>query len=581
MSTKTLPERPNLGHLKYQARDLLAAASAGDPSAVQRLIDYHPEFAHLSPAQAAARAIKLADAQLVIAREYGFTSWPKLKDSVDENSGREPHTRILDPDYQYNEERATAIFTQLADGLPSIIAQVKRCHPAYAEASVSEIKKAKLTGDDARLIYARDHGFSDWHAMTARLEALNKGDVEEPFLTAFQAIKAGDAKRLKSLLDKDPSLVRARGTNDNTLLNLAVGVKQTAAARVLIEAGADVNFANNRGWTPLHAAGYGNQVELIEPLIRAGADVEAYSRGDGGTPLAMALFWGHREAGDALARHGVVPLNLRMAAGAGRLDLVQSFFEKDGALKPESRKHRGFYRPHGGFPQWKPSSNRKEVLDEAFTYACRSGRIEVLDYLIKMGADIDGDPYRGTGLTWAATKGRLETMRWLLDHGARINRRGSFGGPGHGQAITALHIAAQSGQMESVKLLVERGADISIRDQLYGGSPMGWANQGGHREISDFLGPYCPIEDAAHFGYIDRVKALLDENPRLVNGKKVRGAPLLRAVTGDQPQIAALLIERGADKNATDAQGKTALAIALELGHDRVAEVLRQHGATE
>src|SRR5579862_9371186 len=186
MSTKELPARPNLGHLKYQARDLLAAANAGDPSAVQRFIDHHPEFARLSPGQAGARTIKLVDAQLVIAREYGFASWPKLKDAV-EGNGREPYTRILDPNFEYNQERATAIFTQLADGLPFVIAQVKRCHPAYAGASVAEIKKAKLTEDDARLIYARDHGFSDWHAMTARLEVLNKGEAEEPFLTAFQA----------------------------------------------------------------------------------------------------------------------------------------------------------------------------------------------------------------------------------------------------------------------------------------------------------------------------------------------------------------------------------------------------------
>ena len=185
MSTKELPTRPNLGHLKYQARDLFDAASAGDTQAIQRLIDHHPKFTRMSASEARERAIKLADAQLVVAREYGFTSWPKLKDSIAGN-GHEPHTRILDPNFEYNQERATAIFTQLADGLPFVIAQVKRCHPDYANASVSEIKKAKLTEDDARLIYARDHGFSDWHAMTARLEALNKGEAEEPFLTAYR-----------------------------------------------------------------------------------------------------------------------------------------------------------------------------------------------------------------------------------------------------------------------------------------------------------------------------------------------------------------------------------------------------------
>ena len=576
-STKQLPAQASLAHLKYQARDLVKAASAGDPGALTRLIDHHPDFAGLSQAQAAARPIKLSDAQLAIAREYGCASWPKLKSAVEGNE-RNGHTHIIELDYAHNEERAGALLEQHKDALPFVLAQIKRCHPNYAGATIAEIKKATLTEDDARLIYARDHGFDDWHALTAHLEAIRSGKTEEPFTAAFAAIKVGDLDRLRALLAAHSELISARGTNDNTLLNLAVGNRQPEAARVLIAAGADVNLPNNRGWTPLHAAGYGNWPELVEPLIRAGAKIDLYARGDGGTPLVMALFWGHREVAEELAKHGVRPPNLRVAAGLGQLDLVQSFFEADGKLKPSAGEHRGFYRVHSGFPYWKPSNSRQEILDEAFTYACRNGRTNVLGFLLEMGANIDGDPYRGTGLTWAATKGRLETIEWLLDHGAKVNQRGTFGGPGHGQGVTALHLAAGSGQTEAAKLLLARGADPTLRDELHGGSPMGWADFFGYPETRNILGPHSGIEDAAHFGYIDRVKELLAENPGLVNGSKGAraGTPLRRAVWGDQPAIVRLLLDHGGDPNATDEEGKTALDIAVAENHQEIAEILRR-----
>lgn len=577
MPTKQLPVQANLAHLKYQARDLFKAASAGDPGALRRLIDHHSDFAGLSPDQAASRPIKLSDAQLVVAREYGYSSWPKLKSAI-ERSERDGYARIINPDYDHNEERARALLEQHKDALPYILAQIKRRHPRYAAASTAEIKKAALTEEDARLIYARDHGFDDWHTLTAHLENIRNGKTDEPFAAAFAEIHAGDAEKLKALLAENPSLITARGTNDNTLLNLAVGRRMVEAARILIDACADVNIANNRGWTPLHAAGYANLTEMVDPLIRAGARIDLSARGDGGTPLMMALFWGHREAADTLARHGVVPMNLRAAAGVGRLDLVKSFFEPNGALKPAAGEHRAFYRVHSGFPYWNPSNSRQEILDEAFTYACRSGRTNVLGFLLEMGANIDADPYRGTGLIWAAANGRLETIEWLLDHGAKIDERGTFGGPSHGKGVTALHLAAGSGQTDAVKLLLARGADIDLRDELHGGAPIGWADFFGYPQTRDVLGQFASIEDAAFFGYIDRVKALLAENPSLVDGTE-RGAAstLLRAVRGNRPAIVQLLLDHGANANATGEEGKTALDIALAENREEIVQILRRH----
>lgn len=71
MPDRHFPVRPNLEQLKHQAKDLLRAIRRGDPSAVAELEKHHPE-------QVRPEDVKLADAQLVLARAYGLPSWPRL-----------------------------------------------------------------------------------------------------------------------------------------------------------------------------------------------------------------------------------------------------------------------------------------------------------------------------------------------------------------------------------------------------------------------------------------------------------------------------------------------------------------------
>jgi hypothetical protein len=71
MTRRRLPVRPNLEQLKHQAKDLLRAFRAGDPSALADFAEYHPE-------KIAPQDTKLADAQLVLARSYEAPSWPRL-----------------------------------------------------------------------------------------------------------------------------------------------------------------------------------------------------------------------------------------------------------------------------------------------------------------------------------------------------------------------------------------------------------------------------------------------------------------------------------------------------------------------
>jgi ankyrin repeat protein len=214
-------------------------------------------------------------------------------------------------------------------------------------------------------------------------------------------------------------------------------------------------------------------------MLAAGARTELSARGDGGTPLIAALFWGHREVAALLGRE---PGNLRVAAGLGDLDLIREL-----AGTPQAGAHRDFYRPHGGFPVWEPSDDPQEVLDEALVWAAKADRVDAIRLLVELGAAVGADPYRGTPLTWAAANGRVDSIHALVELGADPNQRGTFGGPSHGEGVTAIHLAAQSGQREAVAALLELGADPLIRDDLHGGTARGWARVGCHEELAETL----------------------------------------------------------------------------------------------
>ena len=81
--TKPLPDAPNLEQLKNQAKELLKSLKVGNSEAASRFREYHPEFAKTMLQDVLDAPITLADAQVVLAREYGFPSWPKLKTYLD------------------------------------------------------------------------------------------------------------------------------------------------------------------------------------------------------------------------------------------------------------------------------------------------------------------------------------------------------------------------------------------------------------------------------------------------------------------------------------------------------------------
>lgn len=83
MPVKSLPSNPDLDHLKYQARDLRKAHAARNLEVAQRLREFHPRFNRATDAAIFEAELSLSDAQLAIAREYGFSSWARLKKHIE------------------------------------------------------------------------------------------------------------------------------------------------------------------------------------------------------------------------------------------------------------------------------------------------------------------------------------------------------------------------------------------------------------------------------------------------------------------------------------------------------------------
>src|SRR5258705_4719547 len=238
MPSRPIPPRPSLEFDQKQARALLDAFREGDRAAVERFRALHPRF------PAAGGGVALHDAQLVIAREYGFPSWPRWKQFVD--------ARLLDTG-----QRAAALVRAACAG---------------------DMRKASV--------------------LLAAEPALERFDL-------YTACVCGAAEHVARLLEGHPDLARSRGgpldrepilyacfsrflRSDATR---AAGIVR--AVRLLLDGGADVNahftvVEGTETWIQpslYGAVGIANNAELTRMLLEAGADVnelQAAPGDDGG-----------------------------------------------------------------------------------------------------------------------------------------------------------------------------------------------------------------------------------------------------------------------------------------------------------
>lgn len=267
--------------------------------------------------------------------------------------------------------------------------------------------------------------------------------MDKKFHPAIKAINAGDVQTLKELVAADPSLATSRSTRSHpTLLQcVALDAKDKPNARemaqVLIDAGADLN-------EPFVAAASIDNRPVAELLLDQGAAID----GTGGwSPLEEALYWNNQNVLALLLERGARVQNLRTAAALGRLDLIESYFNGDGSLKPEAGE---INWPFGKqVNAW--SQDRQGIINNAFVYACMHGHIDVAQLLLDKGAEINvipgGFDYAGTGLHYAALNGHRAMVEFLLQH----------------------------------------GADRNLKDTKVGSTAAGWADHGGHPELRDLL----------------------------------------------------------------------------------------------
>src|ERR1044072_4432646 len=158
--------------------------------------------------------------------------------------------------------------------------------------------------------------------------------MDRKFHPAIEAMRAADVEKLRALIAADPSLATSRSSRSHPTLLQALVLdgkdkpKNVEMVQVLIDAGAELK-------EPLVAtASIGNRA-AAELLLDHGAAID----GTGGwSPLEEALYWNNRNVMSLLLERGAKVQNLRTAAGLGRPDLIESYFNADGSLKPEAGK---------------------------------------------------------------------------------------------------------------------------------------------------------------------------------------------------------------------------------------------------
>lgn len=278
----------------------------------------------------------------------------------------------------------------------------------------------------------------------------------------MKAVKSDDLEQFKILIAEDPSLATSRSTKSHpTLLQCVVldgkdKPNNIEMAKVLIDAGAEIN-------EPLVAAASIDNRAAAELLLDRGAAID----GTGGwSPLEEALYWNNRNVLALLLERGAKVQNLRIAAGLGRTDLIESFFNEDGSLKPEAGKinwpwgdvetitqsnhpDKGKQSLVDRVNSW--SQDRQGIINNAFVFACMHGHIDAAKLLLEKGAGINvipgGFDYAGTGLHYAALNGHRAMVEFLLAH----------------------------------------GADRNVKDTKVAATAAGWAEHGGHPELLDLL----------------------------------------------------------------------------------------------
>ncbi len=476
MSARELPARPNLDHLKNEAKLLRQAFLRADAAAVDRIT------AVIGPRS----ELKLTDAQRVIAREYGFPTWAKLRSHVQAARGLDAAIdAFLDAVMALDAARAL---------------DVVRTEPRVATQSIHVAAVLGLSAQVKQIIAADPSNVY-----------LRRGNPSgEPLLwlcySPFHGESAerddGLAAAARTLLDNGANPNAGDGKFDIAGLYAVTGVHNVPRiATILLEAGANPND----GESAFHAAER-YHVEALELLLRYGVDLNF--KGEwGNTPLYFVLRnWD-------VARHDRAMRGVLWLLDHGADPNVLCGKEQESSLHVavrvgQSRAIVQLLLDHGADVQAVRGDGRS-----AWTLAARAGHVELRLLLENSGALPEPLTETDTlmaacGRGDAATAARLaspgviaslstEDLKLLVDAAAKGKHAVVAACIAAGFPVdmlddagaTALHHACISGRTSIVRELLRQGADFRIRDREHNSTAMGWACFGAD-EVADPEGEY-------------------------------------------------------------------------------------------
>ncbi|HEY1429693.1 MAG TPA: ankyrin repeat domain-containing protein [Candidatus Tumulicola sp.] len=357
MPTRLLPQSPNLDHLKSQARELLRDHKTPSLQVLQRVREFHPRFHGVGDDAIAASGFRLSDAQLTIAREYGFLSWPRLKAFVEHPNGddvrRAVHLRVTDPLFR---KAIDLMDAGDADNLRALL----REHPQLAA------QHTLIEG----MNYFRTPGLIEFVAENPT----RNGRLPANIVEIAQIVIDAGAKNDRRGLDDAVALVASSEVAQKS-------GNQMALIRVLCAAGAEPNQAV---LAPMLYA----QFDAVEELLRCGATMNvAIAAATGRSAEAKATLPAATQDQRLLA--------LAFAAQFGHLDIVEQLIEA--GVDPNR------FTPHG-------HSHATPLHQTAL-----NNRVDIARYLVDHGArtDIADVLHRSTPLGWARYAGNTEIAEYL------------------------------------------------------------------------------------------------------------------------------------------------------------------------
>nr|XP_054109265.1 ankyrin repeat domain-containing protein 17 isoform X5 [Callithrix jacchus] len=401
-------------------------------------------------------------------------------------------------------------------------------------------------------------------AMHANVEDRGiKGDI-----TPLMAAANGGHVKIVKLLLAHKADVNAQSSTGNTALTYACAGGYVDVVKVLLESGASIEDHNENGHTPLMEAGSAGHVEVARLLLENGAGINTHSNEFKESALTLACYKGHLEMVRFLLEAGAdqehktdeMHTALMEACMDGHVEVARLLLDSGAQVNmpADSFESPLTLAACGGHVELaalliERGASLEEVNDEGYTplmEAAREGHEEMVALLLGQGANINAqtEETQETALTLACCGGFLEVADFLIKAGADIELGCS----------TPLMEAAQEGHLELVKYLLAAGANVHATTAT-GDTALTYACENGHTDVADVL-----------------LQAGADLEHESEGGR----TPLMKAARAGHVCTVQFLISKGANVNRTTANNDhTVLSLACAGGHLAVVELLLAHGA--